>query len=367
LTADELKRTPLHSAHVKAGARMVPFVGWHLPVQYMGIVDEHMAVRERAGLFDVSHMGEFSVRGVQAEEFLQRVTCNNVAKLKVDRAQYTGLMLPNGAFVDDLLIYRLDGDDFLLVVNAANTEKDLAWLREHAVGFEVELSDVSDDFCQIALQGPRALESLKPLCATALDDLRYYGFARTEVDGVSCIVSRTGYTGEDGFEIYAPSESAEDLWYALLGSGAPHGVVPVGLGARDTLRLEAKMALYGNDIDDTTTALEADLGWIVKLKKGEFIGRDVLAQQKTDGVSRKLVGFEMRSRAIARHGYPALKNGETVGRVTSGSFAPYLQKNIGLAYLPQGMWEPGTTFEVGIRRRSEPAEVVSTPFYKRQS
>jgi aminomethyltransferase len=356
----------MHSAHVTAGARMVEFAGWHMPVQYTGVIEEHRAVRSHAGLFDVSHMGEASVGGRQALDFLQKVTCNDVARLKPGRAQYTALTTPGGTFVDDLLIYRLDEERYLLVVNAANTAKDLDWLARHAVGFDAVLEDVSERWAQIAVQGPRALDSIQPLAATSLDEIRPFGFVRTEVDGASCIVSRTGYTGEDGFEIYAPASAAAGLWTALLGAGTGHGLVPVGLGARDTLRLEAKLALYGNDIDDTTTVIEADLGWIVKLSKGDFIGREVLAQQLEHGVSRKLVGFEMRSRAIARPGYAALHDGRPIGRVTSGTHSPTLGKNIGLAYLPLELSEPGGEFEVQVRSRREPAAVVPTPFYKRE-
>lgn len=361
----DLKTTPIYEAHKKSGARLVSFAGWHLPVTYTSLMDEHLAVRTKAGLFDVSHMGEISVRGAQAVDFLQKLTCNNVARLKINRAHYSALTLPNGAFVDDLLVYRLDEQEFLLVVNAANTAKDFSWMQQHAEGYDLELKNVTDSWSQIAIQGPRALEILNPLCDSDLEGMKYYGFSVTGVQGTRSIVSRTGYTGEDGFEIYTPSERAEEIWYAVLGAGAPHGLVPVGLGARDTLRLEARMALYGNDIDETTTVLEADLGWIVKLKKGDFMGREVLARQKAEGVSRKLVGFEMTGRVIARHGYKAYSGSEHVGTVTSGSFAPFLKKNIGLVYLPSGMWEPGTGFEIDIRGRREVAVVVPTPFYKR--
>jgi aminomethyltransferase len=344
---------------------MVEFFGWHMPVQYTGVVDEHMAVRERAGLFDVSHMGEVTARGPQALDFLQKLTCNDVSKLRVGRAHYNALMTPNGAFVDDLLIYRLGDDEYMLVLNAANTPKDVSWLRDHAGEFDFELQDVSAHYTQLAVQGPNALTIVDRLVPESLAGMKYYGFVRCAVDGVESIVSRTGYTGEDGFEIYCPAEAGQKLWYSLLGAGAPHGLVPIGLGARDTLRLEAKMALYGNDIDDTTTVLEADLGWIVKLRKGEFIGRDVLARQKEEGIRRKLIGFEMRGRAIARHGYKTFRDAEELGSVTSGSHAPFLKKNIGLTYLPLEMCEPGTEFQVQIRNRFEPAVVVPTPFYKR--
>jgi len=361
-----MKLTPLHEIHVAAGARMVDFGGWHMPVQYTGVIDEHNAVRSRAGLFDVSHMGEARVRGPQALDYLQYLTCNNVARLKPGRVHYNGLMLPNGAFVDDLLIYMIAEDEYLLVINAANTPKDLAWFEEHRHDFDVEVTDESAAWGQIALQGPNAERILDSLVAVDLGDLRYYAFVEAEIEGVLSIVSRTGYTGEDGFEVYAPAADTERLWSAMMDTGAPHGVIPIGLGARDTLRLEAKMALYGNDIDDSTTALEADLGWIVKFKKGEFIGRDALALQAQEGIARKLVGFEMRGRAVGRQGYRALKDGHEVGRVTSGSHAPFLKKNVGLAYLPLELCEVGTEFEVEIRRRQEPAVVVSTPFYRRE-
>ena len=344
---------------------MVPFAGWDMPVQYTGVIEEHMAVRTRAGLFDVSHMGEAEVRGAEALPYLQHITSNDVSRLQPGRIQYSALTTPEGTFVDDLLVYKLGEDDYLLVINAGNTPKDLDWLRYHAKGFDVRVEDVSDRFCQLALQGPRAQEILEPLTTAALPAMKYYGFERAEVAGASCIVSRTGYTGEDGFEIYGPATEAERLWDAVLHAGAPMGLIPAGLAARDTLRLEAKMALYGNDIDDTTTVLEADLGWILKIDKGEFLGREALLRQKTEGITRKLVGFETEGRAIARHGHRALRGGSPVGTVTSGTFAPFLKKNIGLAYLPVALTEPGTRFEVEIRGRAEAAVVIPTPFYKR--
>jgi len=359
------RKTPLHAAHVAAGGRMVDFAGWAMPVQYSGVIEEHLAVRERVGLFDVSHMGEAAVRGPEAEAFLQYVTCNDVARLKPGRAHYTALMRPEGTFVDDLLVYRLD-DGFLLVLNAANTAKDVAWLREHAPQFDVDVVDASADWAQLALQGPRAAELLDSLADPRPSALRYYAHAGVRVEGVNCLVSRTGYTGEDGFEIYAPPAAAEALWDRLLETGRAFGILPVGLGARDTLRLEAGMMLYGNDIDETTTVLEAGLGWIVKLGKGEFLGREVLARQREEGIRRKLAGFEMRGRAIARHGYAAEKEGREVGRVTSGTFAPFLKKSIGLAYLPVEHASEGTELGVRIRGRSESAVVVPTPFYKRE-
>ena len=365
MTENDTKQTPLNRAHRAAGARMVAFSGWDMPVQYTGVIDEHMAVRTRAGLFDVSHMGEVTVVGRESLDFLQQVTCNDVSRLTAGRIQYSALTTPEGTFVDDLLVYKRREDDYLLVINAGNTPKDVAWLRYHAKGYDLRLDDESDQWCQLALQGPRAQAILEALTPAALSSVKYYAFVQDTVSGVPCILSRTGYTGEDGFEIYGPAESAETLWYAVLGAGAPHGLVPAGLGARDTLRLEAKMALYGNDIDDTTTVLEADLGWILKIEKGDFLGRDALVRQKAQGLTRKLVGFETEGRAIARHGHKALVDGQDVGTITSGSFAPFLKKNIGLAYLPIALTEPGSRFTIDIRGRSEPAVVVPTPFYTR--
>ena len=364
--SDSVKTTPLTDRHRSLGARMVPFAGYEMPVQYAGVIDEHLAVRQRAGLFDVSHMGEARVRGSQALDFLQKLTCNNVAKLKVGRAHYTGLMTPQGCFHDDLLIYRLAEDEFLLVLNAANATKDLSWMRDHLAGFDAELIDESDAWALLALQGPEAVQVLTGLTRADVAATPYYGFTESEVAGRKMIVSRTGYTGEDGFELYLQAGDAAHVWDALLEAGEPAGLQPTGLGARDTLRLEARMALYGNDIDDTTTAYEAGLGWIVKMKKGDFIGRDALLKQREEGLKRTLVGFEMQGRAIARHGYPATSNGEGVGQVTSGSFAPFLERRIGLAYLPLELSEVGTTFDVDIRGRHQPAEVVETPFYSRK-
>ncbi len=362
---EQIKATSLNRVHREAGARMVPFAGWDMPVQYAGVIDEHMAVRTRAGLFDVSHMGEVDVVGREALDFLQHVTSNDVSRLTPGRIQYSALTTPEGTFVDDLLVYERAEDDFLLVINAGNTQKDVEWLAYHAKGYDLRLTDVSARWCQLALQGPRAVEILKPLTGAPLETIKYYSFVQNEVKGVPCIVSRTGYTGEDGFELYAPMDAAETLWHAVLAAGAPHGCIPAGLAARDTLRLEAKMALYGNDIDDTTTVLEADLGWILKLEKGDFLGRDALVRQKAEGLTRLLVGFETEGRAIARHGHVAMHDGKPVGQVTSGSFAPFLKKNIGLAYLPIALAQPGSRFEIDIRGRLEPAVVVPTPFYKR--
>jgi aminomethyltransferase len=361
----ELKRTSLFDAHRRAGAKMVDFGGWEMPVTYAGTIDEHLAVRTAAGLFDVSHMGEIEVRGPQALALVQHVTSNDAAKLVDGQAQYAGLLYPQGTFVDDLLVHRLAADHYLLCVNASNTDKDFAWIIENTRDFDAEVVNTSPGYTQLALQGPRALAVLQPLADIDLGALSYYWFTRGAVDGVPTIIARTGYTGEDGFELYFDPAASEQIWDKLIEAGKPHGLQPCGLAARNTLRLEAKMALYGHKIDDTTTPYEADLAWIVKLGKGDFIGRDALARQKEQGVARKLVGFEVIDRGIARDGYPVYLDGEQVGSVTSGSPAPYLKKNIGLTYLPVGRAAVGTRFEVDVRGRRVAAEVVPTPFYQR--
>lgn len=344
---------------------MVDFGGWDLPVQYSGIIDEHTAVRERAGLFDVSHMGEISVKGAEALPLLQSLTCNDVSKLEDGRCQYNGLLYPNGGFVDDILIYRNGVEDYLIVVNASNADKDYDWFAQAGRGKDLEIVNQSADYAQLALQGPVSEEILQPLTDLDLASIKYYRFAQGTVQGVPAIVSRTGYTGEDGFEIYLAPDEAPRLFRTLLGKGKALGVIPCGLGARDTLRLESKMALYGNDIDDTTTPLQADLGWIVKLDKGEFQGRDVLEKEKRSGLSRKLVGFEMVDRGIARHGHTVVDGGREIGIVTSGTHSPTLKKSIGLAYLPPSRSEPGQEFSILIRDKETKARVVPTPFYKR--
>ena len=367
LDTSAIRQTALHAQHVALGARMVPFAGWDMPVEYSGITDEHLAVRTRAGLFDVSHMGEIEIAGADALAAVQRITSNDAAKLKIGQAQYSGLMLPNGAFVDDLLVYRRAGDSFLVVVNASNTPKDFEWARTRAQSRgQVRVEDRSADYALIAVQGPKSAALMSRLSKPDPSDLPYYGFRDTEVAGARTLVSRTGYTGEDGFEVYCRPEDAERIFRRLLEEGKPEGVAPCGLGARDTLRLEAKMALYGNDIDDTVTAYEADLGWIVKPAKGEFIGREALVAQKAAGIPRKLVGFEMADRGIARHGYAA-KTAAGSGVVTSGTHSPTLGRPIGLALLPSGAAAVGTEFEVDIRGRGAAARVVPTPFYKRPS
>jgi len=365
-SATGMRKTPLNAAHRASGAKMVPFGGWDMPVEYSGLISEHMAVRKAAGLFDVSHMGEFEVEGPGALAFLQRVTANNVAKLVDGQAQYSALPMPNGAPVDDVIVYRRAADRYLLVVNAGNIEKDFRWLQEQGPQ-DLRLENKSDSYALVALQGPRAVEILQPLTALDLGGLKYYHFADTEVDSYSVTVSRTGYTGEDGFEIFVQPQLVEAFWKRLLDAGREKGLVPAGLGARDTLRLEARMCLYGQDMDETTSLIEAGLGWIVSIDeaKGDFPGRAVLAEQKKTGAPRKLVGFEVTGRGIARHGYPVLIHDDRVGEVTSGTYAPFLQKNIGLCYVPAARAAVGTELAIDIRERKVPARVVPTPFYKR--
>ena len=361
MSGETLKKTPLNQTEKDLGGRMVDFGGWELPVQYSGILDEHEAVRTKVGVFDVSHMGEVTVRGKDAVALLQKSTCNDVTKLEDGRAQYNGLLYPNGGFVDDILIYRMGADDYFVVVNASNTEKDYEWLRDAAKGMDVDVQNVSANYAQLAIQGPEAERVLQTMTDVNLANIKYYRFDQGTVDRARAIVSRTGYTGEDGFEIYIAPEDAPRIMKKLV----ENGVKPCGLGARDTLRLEAKMALYGNDIDDTTTPIQADLAWIVKLDKGDFAGRDVLQREKDAGPARKLVGFEMIDKAIARHGFPVVEGSEEVGVVTSGTHSPTLKKAIGLAYLPLGQSGQGNEFTILVRGKEARARVVPTPFYKR--
>ena len=370
------KKTVLNEAHRELGARMVDFAGFDMPVQYAGVTEEHHAVRSSAGLFDVSHMGEFFVEGPGAEALLQHATPNDVAKLKPGRAHYSSLLTEQATFVDDLLVYRLGPESFMVVVNASNVEKDWNWLaaaRDRLAGDlpgEARMEDRSEATALLAIQGPRAVEALEACFEPEGEDgrkpseLKYYGLrVGGRVAGQpTTVISRTGYTGEDGFEIYMPVEGAVAAWQALL---AHEAVSPAGLGARDTLRLECGMALYGNDIDDTTTPIEAGLKWTVKLGKGDFTGRDVLARQVEEGVSQTLTGLEITGRGIARHGHPVVRGGETVGRVTSGTRCPTVDKAVALAYLPPALAEPGTELAVDVRGREVSAVVVELPFYSR--
>ncbi|UCE41680.1 MAG: glycine cleavage system aminomethyltransferase GcvT [Candidatus Aminicenantes bacterium] len=361
-----MKRTRLYSAHKTAGAKFVEFFGWEMPIEYTGILHEHMAVREKAGLFDVSHMGEIIISGNQALDFIQYLTPNDAARLDANKAQYSALITPQGTFVDDLLVYYLDEDTYLLVVNAANTDKDFQWILSHEQGFDVEVQNKSEYYTQMALQGPEAYKILKPLTQIDLEKMSSFAVERGSIEGVEAFVSRTGYTGEDGFEIYTLAPNPEKVWDAILEEGKAYGLQPIGLGARDTLRLEARLMLYGNDIDEHTTVLEAGMRWLVKFKKGDFLGREALLKQKEEGVRRKIVGFELVEKGIARPHYPVYIDDEKVSEVRSGSFSPFFQKSIGLTYLPVEHTEIGTEFSIDIRGKRTKARVVPTPFYKRE-
>ena len=359
------QRTPLHEVHVALGAKMVPFAGFDMPVQYpSGITAEHKSVREGVALFDVSHMGEFMIRGPQAIDFANHVTTNDVGALSVGQAQYSTILNEGGTIVDDCLVYRFP-DHLMMVVNASNKDKDLAHISAFLDRFDCTVEDVSDRIALLALQGPRAQEIMARHTDLKLDDIAYYHFVVATVAGVpNVILSRTGYTGEDGFELYFDASKAVEIWNALT---ADASVVPAGLGARDTLRLEMGMALYGNDIDDTTTPYEAGLGWLVKMKKGDFVGRAALERQKAAGIPRKLIGFTMPDRAFPRHGYAVFCNGESSGEVRSGTLSPSLGHAIGTAYLPLDKAKEGTVFEIEIRGARLPAVVEKMPFYKNAS
>jgi aminomethyltransferase len=346
---------------------MVEFGGWDMPVEYTGITDEHMAVRTQAGLFDVSHMGQIELAGPGALAAVQWISSNDASRLAVGQIQYSALTTPEGTFVDDILVYRVGDEHYMLVVNAGNIMKDYEWIRARVAerGGDVSVVNASSRYALIAIQGPKAEGILQRLTGIELPAIKYYWFANGEVSGVRVIVSRTGYTGEDGFEIFVPPAQAEQVWNALLEAGAADGLKPCGLGARDTLRLEASMRLCGSDMDEQTTVIEAGLGWIVGWKKGQFIGSEVLRAQKGGTLERTLVGFEMVDRAIARHGYPVVIGSEVVGVVTSGTQTPFLKKSIGIAMVPLSRSAPGTPLYIEIRGRHVAAVVVPEPFYKR--
>jgi aminomethyltransferase len=369
MTSDALKKTPLNDAHRALGGRMVDFGGWDMPVQYTaGVIEEHMATRTRSGLFDVSHMGEIWVEGPDAISFVNRLTTNDVLKLVDGQAHYSAMTNENGGVVDDLLVYRFGQEKLLLVVNAGTTDKDWAWITSHKTDERVELQNASSDYCQIAVQGPDATAIVQNLTETDLSAIKYYHFTTGRVDGVDAIISRTGYTGEDGFEVYAAPEAAEQLWNKILETGnygEEGGILPCGLAARNTLRLEAAMSLYGHELGDDISPLEAGLGWITKFQKGPFTGSEIIAKQKEDGLTRKIAGFEMTEPGIARDGCDVYVDGEKVGVVTSGSPAPFLKKNIGLAFLPPQFAIDGQEIKIDVRGRQIAAKVVPTPFYKR--
>jgi aminomethyltransferase len=362
--AVELRKTALNSIHRRLGAKMVNFGGWDMPLEYSGIIAEHQAVRTRAGLFDVSHMGELEIRDPGALQLVQWVSCNNAAKLTIGQAHYSGLMTSRGTFVDDLLVHKISDTHYLLCVNASNQDADFDHILANNK-FDAQVENAGPRYSQLAIQGPRAKQILQHLTTVTLDPIRYYHFTFGKVSGVDCLIARTGYTGEDGFEIYFAPEHSEKLWNDLLQAGESAKMIPCGLGARNTLRLEAGMCLYGHEIDDTTTPWEAGLGWICKMEKAPFLGSDVLARQKEIGVPRKLVGFEMLDKRIGRDGYPVLIGGHEAGRVTSGCPSPFLKKNIGMAYVPPQSSAVGADIEISIRGQAAAARIIPIPFYKR--
>ena len=362
--SEALRKTPLNAVHRALGAKMVDFGGWDMPVQYTGIIDEHNAVRKAVGLFDVSHMGEIEISGPEAARLVDFVSTNNAAKLKHGQAHYSGLLYEHGGFVDDILVHKVSDDHFFLCVNASNQEKDFEHIRGQN-SFDAQVDFAGDRYAQLAIQGPHGRETLQKLTPVDLSTIKYYWFADGEVAGTQARIAHTGYTGEDGFEIYVAPAEAERIWNEVMKAGAEFGIQPCGLGARNTLRLESKMALYGHEIDATISPLEADLAWIVKFEKPGFVGREALAKQKESGVTRKLVGFEMRGRGIGRDGYEVLLDGAPAGWVTSGGPAPTLGKNIGLCYLPVEHAAPGKSIQVVIRNQPVDAVTVETPFYKR--
>lgn len=356
-----LKRTPFHALHLAAGAKMVPFAGFEMPIQYpQGITAEHNAVRKSCGVFDVSHMGEFIVRGPQAIDFVTYVTSNDVSALSVGQVHYSGILTEQGTFVDDCLVYRY-ADHLMMVVNGSNKDKDFAHISKYLSKFDAQLTDISDDIGLLAVQGPQAQEILKALTPADLETIKYYWFTETTVAGIPMTLSRTGYTGEDGFELYHSAKDSEKLWAALMATGR---ITPTGLGCRDSLRLEMGMALYGNDIDDTYTPLEAGLGWLVKMKKGDFVGRAALEAQKAAGITRKLVGFTFEEKAIPRHGYPVFVNGAASGVVMSGIMSPSVGCGLGTAYVPAAHAKEGNTLEVEIRGKRVLGTIAGFPFWK---
>lgn len=368
-----MKTTPFTQKHIELGAKMVSFAGYNMPVEYVGIKDEHMAVRNNVGVFDVSHMGEFWVKGPNALKFIQYVTSNDASVLIPGKVQYTCFPNGNGGIVDDLLVYCIDSQTYMLVVNAANIEKDWAHLCKIAPDFGLnpgkELYNASDEICQLAVQGPNALKIMQRICDQPVEEMEYYTFKKITVAGIpNAIFSTTGYTGAGGCEIYVANEDADKLWQGVFDAGAPEGIRPIGLGARDTLRLEMGFCLYGNDIDDTTSPLEANLGWITKFTdaKGDFIDRDYMLKQKAGGLMRRLCGFEMVDKGIARHGYEVCdEDGNVIGFVTSGTMSPSLGKAIGMAYVAAPLYRVDSEIYIKIRNRLLKARVVKTPFYKK--
>ena len=367
MTTAQLKQTPLANAHKELGAKMVDFAGWLMPVQYSSIVNEHMAVRTKCGLFDVSHMGEFIVTGAKARDFVQFMIANDIDKLdKPNMALYTQMLTDEGGTVDDLIVYRLDGG-YLLVVNASNIDKDWAWLQENVEEFKgVTLKDMSNDMGLLALQGPNAVALMAKLGGDQVKDLPSFHYASGKLDGIDCAWGRTGYTGEDGFEIFIAAQKAEKLWKKILEKGQEFGIEPCGLGARDTLRLEAGLPLYGHELDENTSPLEAGLGWSVRLEKGEFMGSSTLRAQEKMGLSKELISIRTEGKALPRQGYPVLDGERQIGQVVSGSQGIFVGHAIGTAFVPRGYSDIGRKLHVQIRDAKVEAEVVKRPFYKRK-
>jgi aminomethyltransferase len=360
-----LKQTPFYNIHAALGAKMVEFAGYEMPIQYTSIIEEHLAVRHNAGVFDVTHMGEFYVRGNDALAFLQKTTINDAAKLNPGKIQYSAMCYQDGGIIDDLLVYKLE-KEYMLVVNASNLQKDFDWLQSQKFG-DVKIENVSDTTAMLAIQGPKSLETLQQLTKEDLLKMEYYSFKQNTLAGIPMLISRTGYTGELGFELYFNADIAQStkIWNAIFDAGRQYGIIPVGLGARDTLRLEMGYCLYGNEIDKTTHPLEAGLGWITKLDKDDFIGKNAIVRAKKEGLKRKLIGFTLQDKALARHGYEILNNSQVVGNVTSGTFSPSLQKGIGMGYVASELAKAGTVVSISIRGKEIPSAVVAVPFLQK--
>lgn len=361
-----MKKTPLYEKHIQLKGKMIDFGGWSLPVEYTGIIPEHEAVRTKAGIFDVSHMGEITVKGEDSEKYLQMLLTNDISLLNNNQIAYTAMCYPHGGVVDDLLVYKYSNTDYLLVVNASNTEKDYQWMKENIFG-NTEILNVSENYAQLALQGPLAETILQKLTSKNLNEIEFYYFSdNVKVGNIEALVSRTGYTGEDGFELYFAYDKAEEMWDLILEAGKDEGLIPAGLGARDTLRFEASLPLYGHELNENITPLEAGLGFFVKLNKENFIGKEALARQKSEGLKRRIVGFEMIDRGIPRNNYEVYKEGEKIGYVTTGSFSPTLKKNIGLALINSAYSKEGTEIEILIRNKNSKAKVIKKPFYSKK-
>ncbi len=363
---DNLKRTPLYDVHVAAGAKMVPFAGWEMPIEYSGLVDEHNAVRQQAGIFDVSHMGEIEVVGQAALDFVQYLVANDVKTLVDNQVLYTHMCYQDGGTVDDLLVYRFNAEHFYLVVNASNIDKDYAWIVDVAKSFDVVTKNLSDDTAEVAIQGPKAEAILQRVCDCDLKQIGFFFCQRdVAVAGKKCLISRTGYTGEDGFEIYAAPQDITAIWQALIDAGQAEGLKPTGLGCRDTLRFEVALPLYGNELSKDISPLEAGLGFFVKLDGDDFIGKAALVAQKSAGLKKKLIGFEMLDKGIPRHGYDVLVDGKVIGVVTTGYFSPSTGRTVGFALVENGLTEMGGTIDIQIRKKTKRAKVVAKRFYKK--